>query len=156
MKNFMYSRLILIFEAENYMTQPVLIISMKKSFCCWNVSSSASAHSRNWSTMFAFFYNLVFWLGFSIAPSFLQVWSKANATLCPPESHSRKSRCISHRHVPLHAGLLPLLLSAASSCAALAPHKPVSQSSACYRAPGLLVSSNMLAVLKGNYLQSLP
>lgn len=101
MKNFMYSRLILIFEAENYMTQPVLIISMKTSFCCWNVSSSASAHSRNWSTTFAFFYNLAFWLGFSIALSFLQVWSKANATLCPPESHTRKNRCISHHHLPL-------------------------------------------------------
>lgn len=103
MKNFMYSRLILIFEAENYMTQPVLIISMKTSFCCWNVSSSASAHSRNWSTTLAFFYNLAFWLRFSIALSFLQVWSKANATLCPPESHTRKNRCISQHHILLRS-----------------------------------------------------
>lgn len=130
MKNFMYSRLILIFEAENYMTQPVLIISMKTSFCCWNVSSSASAHSRNWSTMFAFFYNLAFWLGFSIALSFLQVWSKANGTLCPPESHRGKNRCISHRHILLPSAPRWIAPAAVRRCNPLCCphlHKPVPQ-----------------------------
>lgn len=148
MKNFMYSRLILIFEAENYMTQPVLIISMKTSFCCWNVSSSASAHSRNWSTTFTFFYNLAFWLGFSITLSFRQVWSKAKATLCPPQSHTRKNRCISHRHSPLRPAaqcIAPLLLSAVTSCApSLSPASATEFS--------ILTNTNMLTVLKGNYL----
>lgn len=101
MRNLMHSRLILVFEDD--MTQPVLIISMKTSLCRWNVSSSASAPGRNQSTTFAFFYNFAFWLEFSIALCFLGVWSWANAALCPPQSHTKRSRCISYRRILLHS-----------------------------------------------------
>lgn len=55
----------------------------------------------------------------------------------------------------LHAGLLPLLLGAATRCAAL------TFTSQCHRelstlTPLLLITNNMLTILKGNYLQFLP
>lgn len=141
----MYSRIILIFQAENYMTQPVLIISMKTSFCCWNVSSTTSAHSRNWSTMFAFFYNFPFWLGFSIALSSLQAWSKANATLCPPESHTTKNRSTSHRHIPLPSAAGCIAAAARStSCA------PLTCTSQCHRESS--ISTNTSASHQQQYV----